>query len=145
MTSIAVEQTVDSLLAVPAFLPATICTGYLAAWFTNLHDFRNRSLVDRLFWSVPLSVAVSTISSVLIGKAFSLTAVVMFFWERRSFSCRCWFGTFPAQPVWKEVGRRLEPVVWEGNHPVCPLDWVGGTVFDRLSERSPAFHESDDF
>jgi hypothetical protein len=70
---------VDSLLAVPAFLPATLCTGYLAAWFTNLHDFRNRSLIDRLFWSVPLSVAVSTISSVLIGKAFSLTAVVMFF------------------------------------------------------------------
>jgi hypothetical protein len=51
----------------------------LAAWFTNLHDFRNRSLVDRLFWSVPLSVAVSTIASVLIGKAFSLTAVVVFF------------------------------------------------------------------
>ncbi len=79
MTSITVEQVVDSLLAIPAFLPATLCTGYLAAWFTNLHDFRNRSLVDRLFWSVPLSVAVSTISSVLIGKAFSLTAVVMFF------------------------------------------------------------------
>ncbi len=79
MTSITVEQAVDSLLAIPAFLPATLCTGYLAAWFTNLHDFRNRSLVDRLFWSVPLSVAVSTISSVLIGKAFSLTAVVMFF------------------------------------------------------------------
>lgn len=69
----------QSLLAIPAFLPATLCTGYLAAWFTNLHDFRHRSLVDRLFWSVPLSVAVSTIASVLIGKAFSLEVVVMFF------------------------------------------------------------------
>ena len=51
----------------------------MAAWFTNLHDFRKRSIVDRLFWSVPLSVAVSTIASVLIGKAFSLNAVVAFF------------------------------------------------------------------
>jgi hypothetical protein len=79
LTSITVEQATDSLLAIPAFLPATLCTGYLAAWFTNFHDFRNRSVVDRLFWSVPLSVAVSTISSVLICKAFSLTAVVTFF------------------------------------------------------------------
>jgi hypothetical protein len=74
-----VQQAVDSLLAVPAFLPATLCTGYIAAWLTNLHDFRRRSIVERLFWSVPLSVAISTISAVLIGKAFSLTAVVMFF------------------------------------------------------------------
>ena len=51
----------------------------MAAWFTNLHDFRQRSIVDRLFWSVPLSVAVSTIASVLIGKAFSLVVVVAFF------------------------------------------------------------------
>jgi hypothetical protein len=47
---------------------------------TNLHGFRQRSIIDRLFWSLPLSVAVSTIASVLIGKALSLTAVVVFFW-----------------------------------------------------------------
>jgi hypothetical protein len=35
--------------------------------------------VERSFWSVPLSLAVSTIASVLIGKALSLTAVVAFF------------------------------------------------------------------
>jgi hypothetical protein len=74
-----VQQAVDSFLAVPAFLPATLCTGYVTAWFTNLHDFRSRSIVERLFWSVPLSVAVSTIAAVLIAKAFSLTAVVVFF------------------------------------------------------------------
>jgi hypothetical protein len=73
-----VQQAVDGLLAVPAFLPATLCTGYAAAWFTNLHDFRRHSVVERLFWSVPLSVAISTISAVLIGKAFSLRAVMMF-------------------------------------------------------------------
>jgi len=73
------EQVVESLLAIPAFIPALICTGYLAAWFTNLQGFRQRSLVERFFWSVPLSIAVSTIASVLIGKFLSLTAVVVFF------------------------------------------------------------------
>lgn len=73
------QQAVDSLLAVPAFLPATLCTGYVAAWFTNLNEFRSKSIVERLFWSVPLSVAISTISAVLIGKAFSVAAVMMFF------------------------------------------------------------------
>ena len=55
------------------------CTGYLSAWFSNLHDFRRRSLVERILWSIPLSVAVSPIFSVLIGKLFSLTAVSAFF------------------------------------------------------------------
>lgn len=73
------EQILDSLLAIPAFLPAFVCSGYLAAWFTNLHGFRQRSLVERLFWSVPLSIAVSTIASVLIGRFFSLATVVVFF------------------------------------------------------------------
>lgn len=68
-----------SLLAIPAFLPATVCTGYLAAWFTDLHGFRRRSLVERLFWSVPLSLGVSTIAAVLIAWFLSLTAVVVFF------------------------------------------------------------------
>ncbi len=77
--AITAEQITASFLAIPAFLPATFCTGYLAAWYTNLHKFRQRSLAERIFWSVPLSLAVSVISSVLIGKALSLTAVVVFF------------------------------------------------------------------
>jgi hypothetical protein len=67
------------LAALPAFVPATVCTGYVAAWLTNLHDFRRRSIPERLCWSVVLSLAISTIASVLIGKAFSLNAVVAFF------------------------------------------------------------------
>jgi hypothetical protein len=35
-------------------------------------------MVERLFWSVPLSLAVSTIASVLIGKMLSMTAVVVY-------------------------------------------------------------------
>lgn len=77
--TITAEQITSSLLAIPAFLPATVCTGYMAAWFTNLHNFRQRSLVERIFWSVPLSLAVSTIASVLIGRFLSLTAVAVFF------------------------------------------------------------------
>ena len=40
--TITAQQIATSLLAVPAFLPATLCTGYLAAWFTDLHGFRKR-------------------------------------------------------------------------------------------------------
>ena len=79
-TSITAEQIVGSLLAIPAFLPATLCTGYVTAWLANPHGFRERTLVERVFWSVPLSVAISTIAAVLIGKFLTLTVVVAFFW-----------------------------------------------------------------
>lgn len=78
MASITASQILCSVLAVIAFCPAMICPGYVAAWFTNLHGFRQRSLMERLFWSVPLSLSISTIASVLIGKALSLNAVVAF-------------------------------------------------------------------
>jgi len=66
----------ESLLAIPAFVPALVCPGYLAAWFTNLHQFRTRSFIERICWSLPLSLAVTTITSVLIGKFISLNCVV---------------------------------------------------------------------
>jgi hypothetical protein len=78
VANITAQQIIDSSLAIPAFLPATVCTGYSTAWFTNLHNFRQRSLVERLFWSLPLSFAVTPIASYLIGKYLSLTAVVVF-------------------------------------------------------------------
>jgi hypothetical protein len=78
-SNITATQIGESLLAIPAFLPATVCTGYILGWFTNLHDFRQRSLVERIFWSLPLSLALSTISAVLIGNFLSLSAVVVFY------------------------------------------------------------------
>src|SRR5580698_2476838 len=75
---ITAQQILESTLAIPAFVPATVCTGYLTGWFTNLHNFRERSLIERIFWSLPLSFAVTTIASYLIGKFLSLTAVVVF-------------------------------------------------------------------
>ena len=90
--NITANQIVESLLAIPAFVPATVCTGYLAAWFTNLHNFRQRSLVERIFWSVPLSLGVSTISSVLVGKFLSLSAVVVLLLASAAF-CLFTLGT----------------------------------------------------
>src|SRR4051794_40042818 len=71
--NITAEQVLTTLAATLAFIPVTVCTGYLAAWLTDLHGFRRRSLVERLCWSIPLSIAVSTITSVLVGRFLSLT------------------------------------------------------------------------
>ena len=73
MVSITTSQLIEDSIAIPAFLPVTVCTGYLAAWSTNLVAFRARSLVERFFWSVPLSISVSTIGCVLLGMFVSLT------------------------------------------------------------------------
>lgn len=54
------------------------CPGYVVAWFTNLHEFRERSFVERIFWSIPLSFGVTTIALVLVGKALSMAAVIGF-------------------------------------------------------------------
>jgi hypothetical protein len=77
--SITAEQILDSILAVPAFTPVTVCTGYLAGWFTNLHGFRQRSLVERCFWSIPLSLSISTIGAVLIAWSLSITTASILF------------------------------------------------------------------
>lgn len=74
MANITAEQILTTLAATVAFIPVTVCPGYLAAWLTDLHAFRRRSLVERLCWSIPLSIAVSTITSVLVGRFISFTA-----------------------------------------------------------------------
>ena len=66
-------QVFTTLIATLAFTPITVCTGYLVAWLTDIHGFRRRSIVERLFWSVPLSICVSTITCVLVGRFLSLT------------------------------------------------------------------------
>jgi hypothetical protein len=77
LLNITAEQILTSLAATLAFIPVTVCTGYLTAWLTDLHGFRRRSLVERLCWSIPLSLAVSTITSVLVGRFLSLTAATV--------------------------------------------------------------------
>jgi hypothetical protein len=75
---VAVQQAGLILLALTASTPAMIATGYVAAWITNLAGFRQRSLIERIFWSVPLSFAITPIVCVLLGDFFSLTAAAAF-------------------------------------------------------------------
>jgi len=42
MISITTRQLIEDSIAVPAFIPLTVCTGYLAAWSANLFGFRTR-------------------------------------------------------------------------------------------------------
>jgi hypothetical protein len=73
LSNITAEQILTTLAGTVAFLPVTVCTGYLGGWLTDLHGFRRRSLVERLLWSIPLSIAITTITSVLVGRFLSLT------------------------------------------------------------------------
>lgn len=56
-----------------------VSTGYLACWFANLFEFRRRSFVERIFWSIPASTAVSTIAAVALTWILSLAAAEWFF------------------------------------------------------------------
>ena len=75
-SNITVDQLLQGFLAIPAFLPLAFFVGYLAGWLTDLHGFRKQSFVSRALWSIPLSVSLSTIGFLLIGKLFSLEALV---------------------------------------------------------------------
>ncbi len=72
LSSITAGEIGNLVLAILAFIPAAVCTGYLAAWCVNLFGFRERSALERLAWSVPLSLGLSTIASVLLSRFFSL-------------------------------------------------------------------------
>jgi hypothetical protein len=74
MSSLTVTQIVADLLAIPAWIPITVCPGYLVAWSTDFYRFRDRSLVERIFWSVAVSPAIATITLVLISRFLSVSA-----------------------------------------------------------------------
>jgi hypothetical protein len=88
LLSITAGQVTESVLATLAFVPVTVCTGYLALWAADLDGFRRRSIAERLVWSVPASIGSSTIAVVLIGKLFSQAAVEAFL----AFSSLCFAG-----------------------------------------------------
>ncbi len=114
-SNITAEQIVTTLAAIPAFLPVTVCSGYLAAWLTNLHGFRQRSLVERFFWSVPLSLAISTIAFVLVGKFLSLGVCA-------ALSILCLFGCVAVlAQEWNQMRR-------SGRNWNVGIQPLGGTV-----------------
>lgn len=78
-SAITAGQLAEACMAIPAFVPVMLAPGYLTAWFADFHRFRQRSLAGRILWSIPLSLAISTIASVLIARFFSLTAAAALF------------------------------------------------------------------
>ena len=76
------------LIAVLVFGLVLAGPGYLASWATNLLDFRQRTLGDRLVWSVPLSFGLTTMAAVIMRKYGSLglacwVLVGMGWWPQR--------------------------------------------------------------
>ena len=78
-SSIAVQQALQTLLAIPAFVPVIVCPGYVCGGLV-LRNIRHHSFIERIFWAVPFSVAISPITSVLIGRASSLATVDAVYW-----------------------------------------------------------------
>src|SRR5579863_800573 len=129
--NITASQIFYTLLAIPAFIPVTICPGYLVASLLNLHRFRERSLVERVFWCLPLSLSASTITSVLLGKFLSLNAIVVFLWIGTALSfamvAKEWLErrhTGAARNLgWKPLG---------GKAFALALLWVAGSILSLV-------------
>jgi hypothetical protein len=60
------------LVAVLGFALMLVGTGYLLGWSTNLLEFRQRTLGERIVWSVLLSFGVTTMAAVMMSKYGSL-------------------------------------------------------------------------
>jgi hypothetical protein len=72
LSSYTYHDVAGSLVAVLGFALVLVGPGYLLGWATNLLGFRQRSLGERVVWSVPLSFGLTTMAAVMIGKYGSL-------------------------------------------------------------------------
>jgi hypothetical protein len=66
------HDVVGSFVAVVGFALVLVGPGYLAGWSTNLLNFRQRTVGERLVWSVPLSFGLTTMVAVMVSKFGSL-------------------------------------------------------------------------
>jgi len=131
MSSLTVTQIVTGLLAIPAWIPVTICPGYLAAWFLDLHGFRQRSVAERLMWSLPMSLAVATIAALLIGWFASLTAAVVVF----AVGGLAWIGVVAREGRDLRRSGRRWVVGWNpggGTALLLACVWVGLAIFSMV-------------
>jgi hypothetical protein len=120
MASLTVTQLAENLVAIPAFLPLALFPGYVVAWVTDLCGFRSRSFAERMFWSVPLSLAVATIALVLLSRFLSLTAAGIALFATA--------GVWVALIVWegrqlKRTGKRWN-IGWT-SEATAALGWAG--------------------
>jgi hypothetical protein len=107
----------------------------MAAWFTDLHGFRKRSFVERVFWSVPLSLAVSTITTVLIGKFLSVAWVVVFLLA----AAVLWLATIASELLQlRSSGRNLN-IGWRplgGTALLLAILWIAVAVLSLVDLES---------
>lgn len=73
------RQIQADLLAILAFAPVSLCIGYAIGFFTNLYNFRSRSIAERFIWSIAISISVSPILAYVFVYFSSITAAVTFF------------------------------------------------------------------
>ncbi len=95
MVHFTLRDLTQSALALPLFLPLFFAPGYLIAWFGNIAGFRRASPVERIAWSIPLSIATGTLlmvwAATLGGLALAvacyallgLAAAALIVWETR--------------------------------------------------------------
>ena len=62
------------------FVPVLAGPGYVTGWVTNVLEFRQRPLGERVMWSVPLSFGVTTMVAVMVGKYGSLATACWVIW-----------------------------------------------------------------
>ena len=72
LSSYTYHDVAGCLVAVLGFALVLVGPGYLLGWATDLLEFRQRPLGERIVWSVPLSFGFTTMVAVMIGKYGSL-------------------------------------------------------------------------
>lgn len=167
--SITGRQLALASLAIPAFVPALVAPGYVAAWLADFQRFRQRSLVGRLAWSIPLSLAISTIVADLLGR-LSLEAAAAFFaavtllgivllcreWIQKNRLGMAWavgwrpFGTIALVLGLAWIALALFSLVdWAGHHQlylsvICQdegarVNWTGAVVRTGVPPANPLY------
>ncbi len=91
--------------------------------------------MERFFWSLPLSFAVSTIASVLIGKFFSLAAVVAFFLA----SAALWLVVLGREGLQLRRSGRRWAIGWRplgGKGTMLVLIWIAVAILSLIDLQS---------
>jgi hypothetical protein len=72
LSSYTYHDVAGCLVAVLGFALVLVGPGYLLGWVTDLLEFRQRALGERIVWSVPLSFGFTTMVGVMVSKYGSL-------------------------------------------------------------------------
>lgn len=117
--------------AIPAFVPALLAPGYVAAWYADFHGFRQRTLAGRLIWSIPISLAFSTIFADLLGRFASLETVAVCF----AAITAVWLGLVFREGI--QLRRAVQPwrLGWRPSGPIVLIlgcAWIAAALFSLV-------------